>query len=119
MDVNVNGVLYTAQAVGRQMRRFGKPGSIILIASMSGSITNKVKTLFPSYIIVITTGLKYLFCFVLLVTKGHKWVSYNSSKAAVIQMARNMACELGSDGIRVNSLSPGYIYTKFVGLFLF
>ncbi|KAF9543888.1 NAD-P-binding protein [Agrocybe pediades] len=84
MDVNVNGVLFTAQAAGRQMRRFGKPGSIVLIASMSGSITNK----------------------------GHKWVSYNSSKAAVIQMARNMACELGADGIRVNSLSPGYIYTN-------
>ena len=42
MNVNVNGVLHTAQAAGRQMRRFGTPGSIILIASMSGSITNKV-----------------------------------------------------------------------------
>ncbi|KAG6821153.1 hypothetical protein H0H93_005373 [Arthromyces matolae] len=40
-DVNVDGVLWTAQAAGRQMRRFGKGGSIILIASMSGSITNK------------------------------------------------------------------------------
>ena len=42
MNVNVNGVLYTAQAAGRQMRRFGSGGSIILIASMSGSITNQV-----------------------------------------------------------------------------
>ena len=42
MDVNVNGVLYTAQAAGRQMARFGNGGSIILIASMSGSITNMV-----------------------------------------------------------------------------
>ena len=42
MSVNTNGVLYTAQAVGRQMERFKMPGSIILIASMSGSITNKV-----------------------------------------------------------------------------
>lgn len=41
-DVNVNGVLFTAQAVGRQMVKFGTPGSIILIASMSGSITNRV-----------------------------------------------------------------------------
>jgi NADP-dependent 3-hydroxy acid dehydrogenase YdfG len=40
--VNTNGVLYTAQAAGRQMSRFGNGGSIILIASMSGSITNKV-----------------------------------------------------------------------------
>jgi NAD(P)-dependent dehydrogenase (short-subunit alcohol dehydrogenase family) len=42
MDVNVNGVLFTAQAAGQQMARFGNGGSIILIASMSGSITNKV-----------------------------------------------------------------------------
>ena len=42
LDVNTNGVLYTAQAAGQQMRRFGQGGSIILIASMSGSITNKV-----------------------------------------------------------------------------
>lgn len=42
LNVNINGVMYTAQAAGRQMARFGTPGSIILIASMSGSITNKV-----------------------------------------------------------------------------
>lgn len=43
MNVNVNGVLYSAQAAGRQMTRFGTPGSIVLIASMSGSVTNRVK----------------------------------------------------------------------------
>jgi hypothetical protein len=44
MNINTNGVLFTAQAAGRQMARFGNRGSIILIASMtpSGSITNKV-----------------------------------------------------------------------------
>ncbi|KAG6868048.1 hypothetical protein C0993_007975 [Termitomyces sp. T159_Od127] len=42
-DVNVNGVLWTAQAVGQQMRRFGNGGSIILMASVSGSITNRTK----------------------------------------------------------------------------
>jgi NAD(P)-dependent dehydrogenase (short-subunit alcohol dehydrogenase family) len=46
MDVNVNGVLFTAQAAGQQMARFGNGGSIVLIASMSGSITNKVRTFF-------------------------------------------------------------------------
>ena len=45
MGVNTNGVLYTAQAAGRQMARFGNRGSIILIASMSGTITNKVRNL--------------------------------------------------------------------------
>jgi NAD(P)-dependent dehydrogenase (short-subunit alcohol dehydrogenase family) len=29
-------------------------------------------------------------------------------------MARSMACELGEQKIRVNSLSPGHIYTRFV-----
>jgi NAD(P)-dependent dehydrogenase (short-subunit alcohol dehydrogenase family) len=42
MNVNVNGVLYTAQAAGRQMTRLGIPGSIIMLASMSGSIANQV-----------------------------------------------------------------------------
>ncbi|KAH9934902.1 uncharacterized protein B0H18DRAFT_1181972 [Fomitopsis serialis] len=83
MNVNVNGVLFTAQAAGRQMRRFGNGGSITLIASMSGSITNR----------------------------GERWVSYNTSKSAVLQMARSMACELGPERIRVNTLSPGHIYT--------
>ena len=43
--MNVNGALFTAQAAGRQMLKFGNGGSIILIASMSGSITNKVNGL--------------------------------------------------------------------------
>jgi len=90
MDVNTNGVLYTAQAAGRQMRRFKLPGSIILIASMSGSITNK----------------------------DHAWVGYNTSKSAVLQMARSMACELGPEKIRVNSLSPGHIYTSMTAAYL-
>ena len=46
------------------------------------------------------------------VTQDHAWVCYQSSKSAVLQMARSMACELGKERIRVNTLSPGYIYTK-------
>ncbi|KZP24726.1 sorbose reductase sou1 [Athelia psychrophila] len=90
MDVNTNGVLFTAQAAGRQMAKYNCPGSIILIASMSGSITNK----------------------------DHAWVSYNTSKSAVLQMARSMACELGTSRIRVNSLSPGHIYTNMTAAYL-
>lgn len=41
--------------------------------------------------------------------------AYNTSKSAVLQMARNLAAEWGNDGthptIRVNSISPGYIRT--------
>ncbi|KAG5338158.1 hypothetical protein C0989_008144 [Termitomyces sp. Mn162] len=42
MDVNTNGVLFTAQAAGQQMLRFGNAGSIILIASIAGSAALKV-----------------------------------------------------------------------------
>ena len=42
MDVNVNGVLFTAQAAGQIMERTGTAGSIILIGSISGSVANKV-----------------------------------------------------------------------------
>ena len=40
--------------------------------------------------------------------------AFNASKAAVIQMARSIASELGSKGIRCNALSPGYVYTECV-----
>ncbi|KAL8882482.1 MAG: hypothetical protein Q9198_000526 [Flavoplaca austrocitrina] len=39
---------------------------------------------------------------------------YNSSKAAVIQCARNLAMEWGPKGIRVNALCPGHIVTPMV-----
>ncbi|KAB5591707.1 Beta-keto acyl carrier reductase [Ceratobasidium theobromae] len=84
MNANANGVLYTAQAAGQQMVRFGTPGSIILIASMAGSIT----------------------------LQDQPVIAYQASKAAVLQMARSMACELGPKKIRVNTISPGYIPTK-------
>lgn len=44
MDVNANGVFFTAQAAAKGMKETGSKGSIILIASMSGSITNRVSS---------------------------------------------------------------------------
>ncbi len=38
---------------------------------------------------------------------------YGVSKAALIQLARNLAVELGPDNIRVNTISPGMIDTPF------
>lgn len=37
---------------------------------------------------------------------------YNASKAGVIQLARSLAAEWGQYGIRVNTISPGYILTQ-------
>ncbi|KAJ7269553.1 hypothetical protein C8J57DRAFT_1322302 [Mycena rebaudengoi] len=95
LDINVSGVLFTAQAAGRQMERLGIPGSIILTASMSGTITNAKRQ-----------------------NRTRTWVAYNTSKSAVLQMARSLACELAPKRIRVNSISPGYIFTNMTVVFL-
>ncbi|PTB37729.1 hypothetical protein M441DRAFT_148418 [Trichoderma asperellum CBS 433.97] len=84
MSINVSGAFMTAQAAARQMVRLGTPGSICMIASMSGTIANR----------------------------GMFAPAYNASKAAVIQLARSLAAEWGQYGIRVNTLSPGYILTQ-------
>jgi NAD(P)-dependent dehydrogenase (short-subunit alcohol dehydrogenase family) len=42
LGINVTGCFMTAQAAARQMIRFGNGGSIVLIASMSASIANRV-----------------------------------------------------------------------------
>jgi Tropinone reductase 1 len=39
-------------------------------------------------------------------------VAYGMSKAAIVQMTRNLACEWGEDGIRVNAVSPWYTRTQ-------
>jgi len=41
---------------------------------------------------------------------------YGATKAAVVRMARQLAVELGPDGIRVNSVSPGQTPTVLRGV---
>lgn len=86
MTINYNGVFNSATAAARQMFNYQVKGSILLVASMSGVIANK----------------------------GMTSPVYNSSKAAVIQLARSLAMEWGRHGIRVNSLCPGHIITPMV-----
>lgn len=40
--------------------------------------------------------------------------AYGPAKAAVAMLTRNLACEWGAAGIRVNALAPGYIRTPMV-----
>lgn len=40
------------------------------------------------------------------------FVPYNASKGALLQLTRSLAMDLAADGIRVNSVCPGAIYTS-------
>jgi NAD(P)-dependent dehydrogenase (short-subunit alcohol dehydrogenase family) len=82
MKINVDGVFLSCQAQARVMLP-RRRGSIVNIASMSGSIVNR----------------------------GLLQAHYNASKAAVIHLSKSLAMEWCERGLRVNSISPGYTMT--------
>ncbi|MAI45002.1 MAG: SDR family oxidoreductase [Hyphomicrobiaceae bacterium TMED74] len=45
---------------------------------------------------------------------GNPSLFYSTSKGAIINMTRSMAVHHGSDGIRVNAVAPGFVYTPMV-----
>lgn len=45
------------------------------------------------------------------VAQTGRWV-YPASKAAIVSLTRSMATDLAADGIRVNSVSPGWTWSK-------
>ncbi len=45
----------------------------------------------------------------------NRW-TYAASKGALLQMTRTMALDLGRSGIRVNSVSPAWIWSPIVGV---
>lgn len=45
---------------------------------------------------------------------GNPNLFYTASKGAVVQMTRAMATQHGPEGIRVNCIAPGYVYTPMV-----
>lgn len=43
---------------------------------------------------------------------GPRHLAYETAKSAVIGMTKQMACDFGPDGIRVNAICPGHIVTE-------
>ena len=83
MNVNVNAQFFVAQAAAKHMAETGG-GSIVCIGSNSGFIVDRPQP------------------------QAH----YNASKAAVHQMVKSLACELGPKNVRVNAVAPGFIVTE-------
>ena len=86
IDVNLNGVFFTAQAAARLMVKQKKGGSIISTASMSAHIINIPQTI----------------------------ANYCASKAGVVHLTKALAVEWAKYKIRVNCVSPGYIQTELI-----
>jgi NAD(P)-dependent dehydrogenase (short-subunit alcohol dehydrogenase family) len=45
---------------------------------------------------------------------GHPAVAYPTTKGAIISLTKTMAAIHGPDGIRVNAIAPGFVYTPIV-----
>ncbi|WP_329363625.1 SDR family NAD(P)-dependent oxidoreductase [Streptomyces sp. NBC_01483] len=81
LGVNFKGVLYACQEAARLMIAKSVGGSIITMASGA-----------------IDTGGPGLLC-------------YGAAKAAVVQLTKTLATEIGPHGIRVNAVAPGWTRT--------
>ncbi|MCW6037899.1 SDR family oxidoreductase [Spirulina subsalsa FACHB-351] len=92
MSVNLDGIFLVAQAVGKQMIRQGKGGSVIQTASVYGVIAPDQR---------IYEGSLYL------ERQINTPAVYSASKAGVIGLTQYLSTYWAKYGIRVNTLTPG------------
>jgi NAD(P)-dependent dehydrogenase (short-subunit alcohol dehydrogenase family) len=92
MAVNVDGMFLMAQAVGKQMVAQGRGGSIVQTASIYGVVAPDQR---------IYEGSQYMGMPI------NTPAVYSASKAAVVGLTKYLASYWGSQGIRVNTLTPG------------
>lgn len=91
LDSHVAGTVATANAAARQMLERGS-GSIITVSSVHGSLAADPR---------LYDGLTQM--------SRRSSLAYQTAKAAIVGLTRNLAAEFGRSGIRVNCISPGHI----------
>lgn len=90
LNTNIRGLGLVLSAVTKRMISEGRRGAVVNVSSVGG------------------TGR--------MVVAGASAI-YQASKAAVIQLTRALALELGPKGIRVNAIAPGLFPTEMTGSF--
>lgn len=91
LNSHLVGTFSCAQAAARSMRAAQIGGSIITVSSMQGSVASDPR---------LYAGLDMTY---------RSGPAYQSAKAGIIGLTRNLAAELGPLGIRANCISPGFI----------
>lgn len=82
LNVNLSGVFFLSQAIGKRWIHDGVAGSIVNVSSQAGSVAIEERA------------------------------SYGSSKAALSHLTKVLALEWAPNGIRVNAIAPTFIRTE-------